>query len=334
MHSDVIVAGLVSTIIPVYNRPDILVEAVQSVLAQTYRPIEIIIVDDGSTDATPQVASELAARNPPIVRSIRQANKGPGRARQTGLETARGEFIQYLDSDDLLLPRKFELQVAALTAAPECGAAYGKTRHYKIGQQPTNVPFKRTGELIPTIFPAALQLRWWSTSTPLHRRAVLDNVGPWTGLRNEEDWEYDCRIAALGTSLSYCDAFVSDTRYHDGNQLSRAGSSDRAKLRDRAEAHRLIYSHARRAGICHETAEMRHFARELFLLARQCGNVGLGYHARMLFDLSRDASGPRGRGIDFRLYSAVARVAGWTMAGRFACRLNVLRDRIVAFSRR
>jgi glycosyltransferase involved in cell wall biosynthesis len=320
------ITGLVSTVIPVYNRSDLLVEAVESVLAQIYRPIEILIVDDGSTDATPQVAREFAAKNPQIVRFIRQANGGPGRARQTGLEGSRGEFIQYLDSDDLLLPRKFELQVAALIAAPECGAAYGKTRHYKIGHRPTDVPFKRTGERIPTILPAALRLRWWSTSTPLHRQAVLDRVGPWTGLRNEEDWEYECRIAALGTRLAYCDAFVSDTRYHDRDQLSRDGSSDLTKLRDRAEAHRLIYGHAQRSGISDNNPEMQHFARELFLLARQCGCAGLGDDARMLFGLAREASGAtRGRRFDFRLYNAVARLLGWTVTGRLACRLDRIR---------
>src|SRR5262245_34526643 len=117
------IRDLVSTIIPVYNRPDLLVDAVHSVLAQTYRPIEVIIVDDGSTDSTPQIARDLADRHPQVIRWIRQTNGGPGRARQTGLETARGEYVQYLDSDDLLLPRKFELQVAALAIAQDSAAA-------------------------------------------------------------------------------------------------------------------------------------------------------------------------------------------------------------------
>jgi glycosyltransferase involved in cell wall biosynthesis len=329
------IEGLVSTIIPVYNRPALLPDAVESVLAQTYRPIEIVIVDDGSTDATLEVARELAIKNPEKVRVIQQANKGPGRARQAGLEAARGEFIQYLDSDDLLLPRKFELQVAALIGAPECGAAYGKTRHYKVGHRPTNIPFKRTGERLQTILPAALQSRWWSTSTPLHRRTVLDHAGAWSDLRNEEDWEYECRIAALGTRLAYCDTFVSDTRYHDSDHLSQGGTSDPAKLRDRAQAHRLIYTHARRAGISDELPEMQHFARELFLLARQCGNAGLGEDAQMLFGLAREASGgTRGRGLDFRLYSATARLLGWTVAGRLACHLDRYRYGAVVGSRR
>ncbi len=119
------VAGLVSTIIPVHNRASLLREAVASVLAQTYRPIEIIIVDDGSTDDTPAAADILAAEHRGEIRVLHQRNMGPGLAREAGRQVARGEFIQYLDSDDVLLPRKFEGQVAGLLRHPECGVAYG-----------------------------------------------------------------------------------------------------------------------------------------------------------------------------------------------------------------
>src|SRR5882672_3604168 len=121
-------AGLVSTIIPVYNRAAMLCEAVASVLAQTYRPVEIIIIDDGSTDDTPATIAGLAAAHPEI-RTHRIANSGPGTAREEGRKLARGEFIQHLDSDDLLPPRRFELLVAALHAHPDAGVAYGMSRY-------------------------------------------------------------------------------------------------------------------------------------------------------------------------------------------------------------
>jgi len=78
--------------------------AVASVLAQTYRPIEIIIVDDGSTDETAQVADSIALANDGVVRVVHKPNGGVGSAREAGRCAAGGEFIQYLDSDDLLLP--------------------------------------------------------------------------------------------------------------------------------------------------------------------------------------------------------------------------------------
>src|SRR5262249_38400237 len=195
-----LVEGLVSTIIPVHNRPALLQEAVSSVLAQSYRPIEIIIVDDGSNDETGSQADALAGAHPEV-RAIHRKNGGPGAARETGRLAARGEFIQYLDSDDLLLPIKFKLQVAGLRQRRDCSVSYGKARCYIIGERPIDVPWKRTGERISTMFPSFLQSRWWGTSAPLYRREVTDLAGPWTELRNEEDWEYDCRIARNGGQL-------------------------------------------------------------------------------------------------------------------------------------
>ena len=319
------VEGLVSTIIPVHNRPALLREATASVLAQSYRPIEVIIVDDGSNDET-GTAAEVLAETHPEVQAIHRDNGGPGAARETGRLAARGEFIQYLDSDDLLLPTKFDLQVAGLRQHRQCGASYGKTRFYAIGASPSDVPWKRTGERISTMFPSFLQSRWWDTSTPLYRREVTDLAGPWTELKNEEDWEYDCRIAKTCGGLQYCDAFVSDTRVTSGCQLSTAGSTDPGKLKSRAAAHKLIFSHAEAAKIPLQTSEMQHFARELFLLCRQAGAVGLCEESQMLFELSRRASGlRRSRGIDFLLYSAGARLVGWPAMGRLTCSMDRLR---------
>lgn len=320
-----LVEGLVSTIIPVHNRPALLREAVASVLAQTYRSIEIIIVDDGSTDETGGVAAAMASSHLEV-RTIHRKNGGPGAARETGRLAARGEFIQYLDSDDLLLPKKFELQVAGLRQYGDCSVSYGKTCFYTYGDRPAGVAWKRTGETISTMFPSFLQSRWWGTSTPLYRRQVTDLAGPWTELRSEEDWEYDCRIARNGVRLHRCDVFVSDERITPGDHVSTGGSSDPEKLRSRARAHELILEHALAARISSETYEMQHFARELFLLARQCGAAGLAEEARALFDLSRQASGPvGGKGIDFVVYGACARLVGWRAMGRLACRLDRLR---------
>lgn len=317
-----LVPELVTTIIPVYNRPVLLREAVGSVLDQNYRPVEIIIVDDGSTDETAGVADTLAEEHPLEIRTVHQANAGPGLAREAGRRIARGEYIQYLDSDDVLLPGKFERQVAGLRANPTCDVGYGKTRYSVGGER----PWKRTGEEIVTMFPAFLKSRWWDTSTPLYRRSVVDAAGPWTGLWQEEDWEYDCRVASLGVRLHYCAEFVSEQRALDPARLSRGKLDPGRKLHDRATAHCLIFGHALRAGIGADVPEMQHFARELFLLARQCGAAGLCEDAESLFRLARIASGaPRGSGWDFRCYEGLAAVIGWTWAGRIACLSDRLR---------
>jgi glycosyltransferase involved in cell wall biosynthesis len=312
-----LVSPLVSTIVPVFNRAAMLREAVASVVAQTHRPIEVVIVDDGSTDDTLSAAHALADVHREV-RVITQENAGPGAAREAGRRIARGDFVQYLDSDDLLEPRKFELQVAALIANPACGAAYGRTRLLtKEGQFVE--PWKGTARRVETMFPSFLQSRWWDTSTPLYRRFVIDAAGPWSSLRIEEDWEYDARVAALGTTLCFVDEEVSITRER---AVDVAGP---AIMRDRARAHALIYEHARRFGIGHDAPEMQHFARELFLLARQAGAAGLRDESRMLFDLAREASGPGRDRLQFRAYAAFARLAGWPLAGKIACFSDRLR---------
>ncbi|MFZ2491705.1 MAG: glycosyltransferase family A protein [Thermoanaerobaculia bacterium] len=318
------VPDLVSVIIPVFNRGGLLREAVASVVAQTHRPIEIVVVNDGSTDDTLDVAVALQRSFPEITAVLGQANSGPGAARETGRLAARGEFIQYLDSDDLLEPRKFELQVAGLRAHPECGVSYGFTRLRRADGSAADQPFKRTGEHIETMFPAFLESRWWDTSTPLFRSELLQEAGPWLPLRTEEDWEYDARVAALGVRLHFCAEWVSETRQIDPDRVSlRQGP---AVLRDRADAHARILGHARRAGIARDTPEMQHFARELFLLARQCGAAGMVLESRRVFDLALDASTESRRtGLDFRAYRALAACVGWRTAGTIAGLADKLR---------
>lgn len=310
-----VIPGLVTTIIPVYNRPAMLGEAVDSVFAQTYRPVEIVIVDDGSSDETAALADELARAHSEI-RVIHQANAGAGAAREAGRRIVNGEFLQHLDSDDLILPRKFELQVAALRAHPECGAAYGITQWQHRDGSIDPHAWGRTGERIESMFPAMLQSRWWTTHTPLYRRSLIDATGPWLPLRIEEDWEYDARMASLGVRLCFVDQVVAIVRSHDGPVAS--GRTDAATLRDRARAHEAILTHARRAAVTPDAPEMHHFARELFLLARQCGAAGLTQESARMFALAREASGRDANRLQFWLYAALARALGWTATGKLA----------------
>ena len=106
--------GLVSCVIPVYNGARYLAESIESVLAQEYRPLEVIVVDDGSTDGTGAVLDAFGDR----IRSFRQENGGPSVARNRGMEMSRGEFIAFLDADDLWVPDKLRLQLDAMEARP------------------------------------------------------------------------------------------------------------------------------------------------------------------------------------------------------------------------
>jgi glycosyltransferase involved in cell wall biosynthesis len=320
--------GLVSTIIPVFNRAVLLREAVASVLAQTWRPIEVVVVDDGSTDDTPQVVDQLARDHAGVVTGIHQQNAGPGLARQRGMEAVSGEFIQYLDSDDLLLPGKFESQVKALRDAPGAGAAYGFTRFRNADGTAEATPWKGSGDLHDAMFPSMLTGRWWDTGCALFRRDVCERAGRWSDLRLQEDWEYDCRIAALGTRLVRCDEFVCEVRDHDGPRIGPGSAGDARRLAERARSHEMILASARRAGIASDLPEMRHFARALFLLARQCGAAGLAVQSQRLFELSLQASAtPLSRaGADRRAYALLSRVFGWSAMGRASQWLDRVRN--------
>ena len=322
------IPGLVSTVVPVYNRPALMEEAVRSVLAQTYRPIEIILVDDGSNEATAHAVDELARQNAGVVRVVHRPNGGPGCARETGRSMARGEFIQYLDSDDLMLPRKLEVQVSALREHPECGIAYGVTRLIDESGIVLDSSYKGSGERRETLFPALLVERWWNTHTPLYRRSVCDAVGPWTDMRTGEDWEYDARVGALGTRLTFCDEYVSEHRQHDGPRLTGKTSISAQHARDWTRLLPILADCAVAAGIAFDTPEMQHLARRAFLLARQTGAVGFVKEARELFALARrlHTAGER-HSLQLTVYGIAAYSIGWTAVGRLAARLERLSER-------
>lgn len=311
---------LVSTIIPVHNRPALLGEAVASVLAQTHRPIEILIVNDGSVDDTGAVAEQLARESRDPIRVIHQRNGGPGAARQRGLEASQGRFIQFLDSDDLLLPGKFAAQVEALERAPDCQICYGPSFEENHAVQPVQRqgPMRRTGESLPHLFPALLVERWWTTSCPLYRRDLLDRIGPWKPWINEEDWEYDARAGATGAPLAWVNVPMSVRRIHmAGDHLSDGGCEDPRKLTQRALAQTSLFHCARQAGVSIDAPEMRHFARAALLLSRQCGLAGVAGPASDLQRLAWRASTPRRRLAPELLgYGLLGRLLGWKAAAR------------------
>jgi glycosyltransferase involved in cell wall biosynthesis len=120
--------NLISCIVPVYNSERYLGETLDSILAQTYRPLEIIVVDDGSTDGTAAVAAGYGHR----VRYVRQANAGEAAARNRGLNVAEGEFVAFDDADDLWHPEKLERQVARLEHRPEIDLSFTSFENFWI----------------------------------------------------------------------------------------------------------------------------------------------------------------------------------------------------------
>ncbi len=290
-------------------------EAVASVLAQSWRPIEIIIVDDGSNDDTVHAAEDLQSQHPEITHVLRQKNAGPGVARQTGLNVAKGEFIQFLDSDDLLLPDKFKLQIQGLRNDIEANIAYGKTYTEENGVR-LPVSAQHTGEVHRQLFPAMLQEPLWPTLTPLYRHEFIRRIGPWPAKKQLEDWEYDAQSGALNVKLNYIDEFIAETRNHGGVRLCHLWMTDANAMRDRISAYIAVLEHAEKAGVARESNEMQKFARSLFWMARNAGRYGFPKEAQILFQLARNLS--LNPGWDFRLFGIATKLIGWKLSSRLA----------------
>lgn len=188
------VVPTISVVIPNYNYGRYLAETLESVFAQTLPPHEVIVVDDGSTDNSSEILSSYGDR----VRVVRQQNRGVAAARNAGIELATGEFVAFLDADDIWLPQKLERQVERFLADPEiglvlCGGEEIDERGVRLGQLLTDgmegwiakemLLFERTTVLLPG-------------SGALVPRPIFKTIGEFDGrLPPSEDWDISYRIA-------------------------------------------------------------------------------------------------------------------------------------------
>ncbi|MGI6598664.1 MAG: glycosyltransferase family 2 protein [Kiritimatiellia bacterium] len=300
-----VVQDLVSVIIPVRNRAQWLQEAADSVLLQTHPLVEVLVCDDGSTDGTERAADEMAACHPEKIRVLHLPPRGAGAAREAGRLAARGEFIQYLDSDDLLLPEKFRLQIAALRARPDCEIAYGITRLVDEQGRILEDPYKWSGREIPHLFPSLLVDRWWNTHTPLYCRSICDRIGSWSDLRYSQDWEYDARAGALNVKLAFVNQPVCHMRKHSGQrQTGKYWLTPTDQLR----FFNTLFRCALAAGVDESAPEMRHFARWVFAKARQAAQLGESAVAADLLSLAEEAAPSM---TSFRRYRRWSQLLGW-----------------------
>lgn len=201
----------VSVIIPCYNHGRFLAEAIESVLAQTTRAFEIIVIDDGSTDD-----SGLVARRYPRVRCIRQPNRGVAAARNAGLAASGGELIVFLDADDRLLPAALEAGVRELGAHPAWALAVGRSRF--IAADGTPLPGPEPRPLGPEPY---LTLLWRNIirmpAMVMFRRRALEAVGGFRyGVDACADYDLYLRIARTMPVGSH-DELVAEYRRHSQN---------------------------------------------------------------------------------------------------------------------
>lgn len=220
---------LVSVVIPTYNFGHLLPYALDSLLAQTYTNWECIIIDDGSKDNTEHVVAQYLQQDARF-KYIKQTNSGPGQARNRGINEASGEYLQFLDADDLLGPDKLAFQVAALAQYPHTDIVYGPTLHFTttkanpgaVGELYAD-KFKRPeisgsgNELVKTF----LQTTFFPSCSIIKRSLVHALGGLDAALIQSEDWDLYLRATQRRATFHY----LADTppqakaliRAHDSN---------------------------------------------------------------------------------------------------------------------
>lgn len=214
-------AGLVSIVLPTYNRAHLIEPTLDSVADQTYRPIELIIVDDGSTDATSTVVQDWADQHRAEdfrVHFFHQSNRGAPSARNLGLIESTGEFIQYLDSDDVLHPSKIEVHVRALMQDASVRYVSSPYAHFRdeteIGNRIARVDPSGAPVSMASGSPMPIFTSVWKA---LFRRSLCIEIGPWNEtLDLWQDVEYNVRLAALRPPAIHVDTLLYFMRDHDG----------------------------------------------------------------------------------------------------------------------
>lgn len=222
---------LVSILIPAYNAQEWIAETLQSAIAQTCERKEVIVVDDGSTDGTLAIAKGFESES---LRVVTQENQGASAARNTAFSLSKGDYIQWLDADDLLAPDKIERQVAALNDEDDKGILlsspwayfYHRTRRARFVATP----------LWEDLSPVEWLLRKMSlnlhmqTATWLTSRELCDAAGPWDQrLLSDDDGEYFCRVLLASKGTRFVPEARVFYRVTPSGRLSNIAASNRKK---------------------------------------------------------------------------------------------------------
>jgi glycosyltransferase involved in cell wall biosynthesis len=219
----------ISTIMAAYNAERYVAAALNSILAQTFPSEEIVVVDDGSTDGTSDVLQTYAGR----IQIIRQANRGPARAFNVGISAVTGDALAFLDSDDLWVPEKLEIQRKALSAEPQLEAVFG------LMQQFVSPDAQAENYLVPD----APQPGIGKSALLIHRRA-FERIGLFDETYNAIDFvDWYARATRLGLRWRMLSEVVAWRRHHSENLGRRKRTQEHAELLEVLKRS----AHARRA---------------------------------------------------------------------------------------
>jgi len=208
------VGPLVSVIIPVFNGERFLREAVQSVLDQKYSPVEIIVIDDGSTDGTAAVAKSLSES----VKYLHQTNQGPAAARNRGIEAAQGSLLAFADADDLWPAGKLALQLPYLIRDPKIDIVLGRIQQVRLSE--TLHHQNLAEEFADPAFSVNL-------GSAVIRKSVFKRIGLFDEtMRYSEDVDWFMRAREAGAAIVTIDAVTLFYRHHEQNMTRGKSTSE------------------------------------------------------------------------------------------------------------
>jgi glycosyltransferase involved in cell wall biosynthesis len=220
----------VSVIVPAFNAEATLEAAVHSLLATGYHDLEVLVVDDGSSDSTLEIARRLTSSNTGVVRVVSHAgcaHRGVSASRNLGIDASRGELIAFLDADDVVLPNRFKISVAMLQEQPSTDGIYELTQIANRCKQPEESTSQwRDGCIFgidESLYGAELMRKLmtgipWGTCAFLCRRSLFDRIGPFDEGRSlAEDCHFWIRAAAAATILPANPLTVVSLYVRDGN---------------------------------------------------------------------------------------------------------------------
>ena len=222
----------VSVIIPCYNSELFIHESIQSVLAQSYAFLELILVDNNSTDNTWEILNQYAREYPQFIKLTKAHKQGAPATRNKGLELATGDWIQFLDSDDYLRPDKIDHQVELIKEGGyhDYGAVLGSYLYQMPGGKFIKVFPQQTDELYKAIFTS----RIGTTSANLYNRSALEKVGNWEeSLQSNQENELLFRMVQNGYMVAFDLAIRSEVRFSPRSISAnfKAGAHNSAKMR-------------------------------------------------------------------------------------------------------
>jgi glycosyltransferase involved in cell wall biosynthesis len=208
---------LVTVVIRTYNRSALVTSAIESALNQTHRPVDVMVVDDGSTDATEAVVRRYGDR----VRYVRQSHAGVAAALNTGLGKAQGDYLAFLDDDDLWQEQMLERSLSVLeVAGDEVGVTYVGSRYFSNHDTTRLIDPGWTGRS-GDIFGPLLENNFIPINAVLIKKRCLEVVGGCDdALRGYEDWDLFLRIALAGFAFRYIDEPLALIRRHPAHQSS------------------------------------------------------------------------------------------------------------------